>query len=82
MEEEKVLRKLHELNLTGVNSSFSSPHQRFQQDQHTRWDFFTFAGQRKYKLLCLIHSVLENIRDDPHCSYVNYSRDVIGTQSF
>lgn len=30
----------------------------------------------------VIHSVLEITGDDPHCSYVNYSRDATGTESF
>ena len=51
MEGEKVLRKLHELTLAGVSFWFFSPHQGFQQNQHSRWGVLSLGGQRQYKQL-------------------------------
>lgn len=52
MEGEKVLRKFNKLTLAGVSFWVFTPHEGFQQNQHTRWVFLTLGGQRKYKWLC------------------------------
>lgn len=81
MEWEKVLGKLHELTLAGV-SFWSCPptkvSRRINIANGASLLLVVTANTSGY----VIHSVLEIIGDDPHCSYVNYSRDAIGRGRF
>lgn len=81
MEWEKVLGKLHELTLAGV-SFWSCPptkvSRRINIANGASLLLVVTANTSGY----VIHSVLEIIGDDPHCSYVSYSRDAIGRGRF
>ena len=81
MEGEKSLRKLHELTLAGVSFCFFPPTKVSSRINKTDGASLLFVV-RENTSGYVIHSVLEITDDNPHCPYVNYSRDAIGTECF